>query len=158
MNKVTSILQLTAMTCMRLLSGQSAISLIILHFKSSWLLMGSGELSPIRFSRLRVTSFPVENSFTMKLIWQGFSEHFLRCLGKFLFILERCQIAIARVLSLTVIKHFDIFKNCLVSLFPGLKILMMNEFCFQRVKEALGHCIIPAISFAAHATEEFIVV
>ena len=34
--------------------------------------------------------------------------------------------------------------------FLDLLISAVNEFCFQRMKETLGHCIIPAIPFAAH--------
>jgi hypothetical protein len=36
----------------------------------------------------------------------------------------------------SVIPAFDILKNSQFSLFPGLKIFMVNQLCFQRFKKA----------------------
>jgi hypothetical protein len=52
--------------------------------------------------------------------------------------------------SLTVVKHLELFKYVLLSLSSGLIALMMNQFCFQGMKEAFRNRIIPTIPFTAH--------
>lgn len=53
--------------------------------------------------------------------------------------------------ALSIIKHFEIFKDLLLGLFSCVVLTMMNEFPFQGAKEALDAGIVPTVSSPRHA-------
>ena len=53
--------------------------------------------------------------------------------------------------AFTVVKHLNVFEYILLSLGSGLLALMMDQLCFQGMKEAFRDGIIPTVAFAAHA-------
>jgi hypothetical protein len=53
--------------------------------------------------------------------------------------------------AFSVIKHFNIIKNRSQGLFSSFVAFMKNTFCFERMKKAFSHGVIPAIAFATHA-------
>ena len=52
---------------------------------------------------------------------------------------------------LSVIKDFNITEYCLPSLSSGLIALMMNQLCFQGMKEAFRNGIIPTVALTTDA-------
>jgi len=59
--------------------------------------------------------------------------------------------------SLTIVKHFDIFKYILLSLTSGLA-LMMNQFSFHSMKEAFRDRVVPTVPFTAHTLPDAILI
>jgi len=58
--------------------------------------------------------------------------------------------------SLPIIKHFNIFKNILFSILPCQIIILIDQFCFQRMKERLCVSIIITVALTAHALKKTI--
>ena len=57
-----------------------------------------------------------------------------------------------------VIEALDVSKDFGFSIFPRAQSRTINGFDFERVKEAFCYCIVPAISFTAHALPEAVLV
>lgn len=53
--------------------------------------------------------------------------------------------------AFTVVKNFNVFKDRSMSLFSSFVAFMEDQFRFQGMKKALSHCVVPAITFRAHA-------
>ncbi len=60
--------------------------------------------------------------------------------------------------ALSIIKHFEIFKDLLRGLLPCVILTMMNAFPFQGPKETLDAGVVPAITLATHAGKEPILI
>jgi hypothetical protein len=54
----------------------------------------------------------------------------------------------------SIIEYFDPFENVLPGFFAGPIALMMHVFCFQRMKEAFHHGIVPAVPTPTHARRQ----
>jgi len=52
--------------------------------------------------------------------------------------LGRSSITECRMLTLPVIKHFDVLEDLLLGLLPSLETTMMDQLRLEGVKEALG--------------------
>lgn len=61
------------------------------------------------------------------------------------------EIAQGRMLSRPVVKERHVFKNAELGLRPCLEVFEIDMFCFQRMKEALGHGMVEAAVGATHA-------
>ena len=61
------------------------------------------------------------------------------------------QVAEGLIQPLSIVKHFDVFKDRGSGLFSGAKLQLVNELIPQRAAEALGAGVIKAIAFARHA-------
>ena len=55
-----------------------------------------------------------------------------------------------RIAPLTVIEHFNVFKDCRLGLLVCLKVLQIDEFGLEGVEEALCHCVVPTVPLPAH--------
>jgi len=51
----------------------------------------------------------------------------------------------------TIIEHLDVVNDVCPGFVPGIVICEKYPFCFQAAKETFSHCVIPAITFPAHA-------
>lgn len=60
----------------------------------------------------------------------------------------------SKALSDVVVIGLDIFKDFLLRLIPGEEGVLIDQFGFDGLEERLSHRIIPAVSFAAHALHE----
>jgi hypothetical protein len=54
------------------------------------------------------------------------------------------------VTSLSIVKDFDVLKDLSPSFLPGVILVSMNQFHFERVEETFRHRIIPTIPLPAH--------
>ncbi len=52
--------------------------------------------------------------------------------------------------SIPVIPGFDILKNFQTHFFPGFKLSTINQLCFEGLKKAFSHGIIPTVPLTAH--------
>ena len=58
--------------------------------------------------------------------------------------------------ALPIVKDFNVFEEGLPRFLSGMKIMAMDQFCFQRGDETLHRRIVPAIAFAAHRATDAI--
>ena len=58
--------------------------------------------------------------------------------------------------ALPIVKDFNVFKEGLPRFLSGMKIMAMDQFCFQRGDETLHRRIVPTIAFAAHRATDAI--
>jgi len=58
--------------------------------------------------------------------------------------------------SLTIIKHFNIFKNALPGFCPHHVSMKVHMLCLQRMKKTLCCSIVIAVTFPAHALSKTI--
>ena len=56
--------------------------------------------------------------------------------------------------SLSVVPDFDPPEDCASRLCPSREAGSVNTLFFERGKETLGRCVVPAVSLAAHATND----
>jgi hypothetical protein len=67
---------------------------------------------------------------------------------------QRGEGAIRRMAPLTIIEHFNIFKDCRLGLLVCIKVLQRDACGLYGVEEALCHRVGPTVALAAHARLE----
>ena len=68
----------------------------------------------------------------------------------FVFKLDRALVAQFRVSSLSIIEHFDVFKNRAHRLLARPILFSLNQLLFQGAEKAFGGRVVPAVSTATH--------
>src|SRR5205085_12386365 len=69
-------------------------------------------------------------------------------LSHLLFIGHRTQVVQSRVATLTVVKTLDVLKDDEPGLLPGLELVTIHTFAFERAEETLHGCIIVTVARA----------
>src|SRR5680860_689910 len=59
-----------------------------------------------------------------------------------------------RMPAYAVIEDLEVLEDRLACLCAGDEVSLVDEFHFERGKEALGHGVVPAVAFTAHAARE----
>jgi hypothetical protein len=59
------------------------------------------------------------------------------------------------MMTFTVVKKFNVFKDRSMSLFSSFVGFMEHQFRFQGMKKAFSHSVVPAITFTAHTLLDF---
>jgi len=69
------------------------------------------------------------------------------------FILARSQVAKFRMPPFPVVEALNVLKYSQPGFLSGGKLVVVYHFCFHRLKEALGYCVVPAIALTAHTLQ-----
>lgn len=68
----------------------------------------------------------------------------------------RGYISESGMLSFPVVKHFDIFEAHVAHLGSRLKPFAKLSFVFEAIKPAFSRRVVPAVAFATHRTDHFV--
>jgi hypothetical protein len=67
------------------------------------------------------------------------------------------NVASGIVPTLGVVKHLDVIENIGPAVLPGWIDLTANAFALEQLKEALGHCVVMAVTSPTHAADQVVI-